>query len=180
MQLLSPPSISSADGSSDGNNDVSSDASSDGNNDANYDTTDWGNVWKWMSKLILVNRVIEKGLANPVNFRRSVSKVIEELLEDVKSDKMSNPTTCGRWITFCFVCTNRFGSEIKVCILSPTCPFQHGSVSRQTRPCAWIVLTDCHRISQVWGCSDFNHQAPIRGALWLVQAFAPPPPQILP
>lgn len=86
MQLLSPPSISSADGSSDGNNDVSSDASSDGNNDANYDTTDWGNVWKWMSKLILVNRVIEKGLANPVNFRRSVSKVIEELLEDVKSD----------------------------------------------------------------------------------------------
>lgn len=87
MQLLSPPSILSVDGSSDGNNDVSSDASSDGNNDANYDTTDWGNVWKWMNKLIsLVNRVIEKGLANPVNFRRSVSKVIEELLEDVKSD----------------------------------------------------------------------------------------------
>lgn len=83
MQLLSPPSISSADGSSDGNND----GSSDGNNDANYDTTDWGNIWKWMNKLIsLVNRVIEKGLANPVNFRRSVSKVIEELLEDVKCD----------------------------------------------------------------------------------------------
>lgn len=40
-----------------------------------------------MNKLIsLGNRVIEKGLANPVNFRRSVSKDIEELLEDVKSD----------------------------------------------------------------------------------------------
>lgn len=40
-----------------------------------------------MNKLVsLINKVTDKGLANPVNFGRSVSKVIEELIEDVKSD----------------------------------------------------------------------------------------------
>ena len=59
----------------------------DGSSDARSDANNRDNTRKWANKLIsLINRVIEKGLANPINFRRSINKVIEELLEDVKSD----------------------------------------------------------------------------------------------
>ncbi|KAK0738276.1 hypothetical protein B0T18DRAFT_394594 [Schizothecium vesticola] len=59
----------------------------DGNSDSKSDASNRDNSRKWANKLIsLINRVIEKGLANPINFRRSINKVIEELLEDVKSD----------------------------------------------------------------------------------------------
>jgi hypothetical protein len=48
-------------------------------------------IQMWMNKLI--NKVTENGLANPVNFRRSVNKVMEELL------RRSN-LTIGGWSLF--------------------------------------------------------------------------------